>query len=674
MVAISLVFTLVLTENTFTQEARQLLSKYTQSRVQTESELFLTAEKNSQILRDEFLNRRAQPKSAAQIKKDFFSIFEQQKDGLYRIKPEKNDFKHRASVAMLPTSNLTTNFMRDIIIAYDIASEMGPAFRNRYYDTFFPLYGNDANILYLPDTDYAKLTGVTELLVDYESESGSSPLKNPTRSTYWTSVYFDEAVKKWMVSVATPIDGPEGWIGGAGHDVLIDDLIERTENQSIEGTFNLVFNAKGDLIVSQKYSEQIKKSGGQLGLDKITDDDISEISRALRESNEKAATIKTANFVLGFAEIKGPAWRFVSVYPKTLINKHASSTVWIAFIATIFWLLIELMIIWRTLKTEVSNPLEVFINSTKNIFAENSVVKLPLNREDEIGTLAQSFNKMHTEVINTKLGLEDLVTQRTRELEESNQLLVESNRTLDQHYQEQAEFMSIVSHDLKSPLTVILGTAQQTRRRLKNENSDDLISKALDKIEKGAGRMHEIIQSYLTAHRLEFGKIEIQLTQVSSDSLIERFFNFYSDACQKKQLQVNCDNHESLILMVDEALTSQVLDNLISNAVKYCEVGGAVQYSSRAIDGGWEFRISNTGPTLRAEEIPNLFKKYTRLSTRPTAGETSTGLGLSIIKRILDHMNGTVQCLCTENRTEFIVHLSCETQKFDSNQDLAKHG
>jgi signal transduction histidine kinase len=102
----------------------------------------------------------------------------------------------------------------------------------------------------------------------------------------------------------------------------------------------------------------------------------------------------------------------------------------------------------------------------------------------------------------------------------------------------------------------------------------------------------------------------------------------------------------------------EVLSNLISNGVKYCERGQSVYLGARAVNGRLEISVRDTGPGIKAEELPHLFQPYARLSNKPTGGEKSTGLGLSIVREIVELHGGQVLAESTPGRgTTFNVEL-----------------
>jgi signal transduction histidine kinase len=102
----------------------------------------------------------------------------------------------------------------------------------------------------------------------------------------------------------------------------------------------------------------------------------------------------------------------------------------------------------------------------------------------------------------------------------------------------------------------------------------------------------------------------------------------------------------------------EVVTNLISNGVKYCASGQSVHLGARALDDHLDISVRDTGPGIRAEELPHLFEPYAKLSSKPTGGENSTGLGLSIVREIVEMHGGQVFAHSTPGQgTTFNVEL-----------------
>jgi signal transduction histidine kinase len=128
----------------------------------------------------------------------------------------------------------------------------------------------------------------------------------------------------------------------------------------------------------------------------------------------------------------------------------------------------------------------------------------------------------------------------------------------------------------------------------------------------------------------------------------------------RKGLSLCCEGvPESLPQVADPIRLAQVLDNLVSNAIKFTHTGGAVTIALEAEDGGCRITVTDTGQGMDATDLAKLFKEWSRTSAVPTAGERSSGLGLAIVKKIVDAHGGRIDVTSDPGHgTTFAVHLA----------------
>ncbi len=233
--------------------------------------------------------------------------------------------------------------------------------------------------------------------------------------------------------------------------------------------------------------------------------------------------------------------------------------------------------------------------------------------------------------------MEEKVAERTRELQEKNETLVKVN-------QEKNEFLGIAAHDLKNPLAAIQSLANLVRTSFDDFSKHKLIEFA-SMIEVSAQKMFSLIKNLLDVNVIESGKMNFSFCTYDILPFLQTVVNNYQEPAKAKeitlQLQVTQGEYQ---ILADENATIQVLDNLISNAIKYSPRGKTVY--TRILKGENTVRceIQDEGPGLYEKEQRKLFDKFTRLTPRPTGGEHSTGLGLFIVKKLVETMNGQVWC------------------------------
>lgn len=219
--------------------------------------------------------------------------------------------------------------------------------------------------------------------------------------------------------------------------------------------------------------------------------------------------------------------------------------------------------------------------------------------------------------------------------------LAAANDRLKKLNDEKSEFLGIAAHDLRSPLTVVMGCSEMLALdNLPPEKAHRLAAS----ITREADRMRRLISDLLDLNAIEEGRMNIRLAPTLVSSVIDSLVENHTPRAAQKQIAIERRVDPEARAIVDEKALLQALDNLVSNAIKFTKPGGQVSLDVCADRNGVWIKVADTGPGLTPEDKLKLFGRFTRLSARPTAGESSHGLGLSIVKRLVDTMGGTIEC------------------------------
>ena len=228
--------------------------------------------------------------------------------------------------------------------------------------------------------------------------------------------------------------------------------------------------------------------------------------------------------------------------------------------------------------------------------------------------------------------------------------LANVNKRLAHVDQERRAFLSIAAHDLRNPLNTIMGFAQLMRDISPPENS--MHRDAIGRIITGGTRMRDLLDRLLSAQAIEEGKLRLRLERCDLTSLAGTVMENHRLLAEKKQIALELDAPaEPCTVQADRDATMQVLDNLLSNAIKFSPPGRPITVSVLARGGNGtgeaakgSVAVRDAGPGLSEEDQRKLYGKFVRLSAQPTAGESSNGLGLSIVKRLAEEMGGELTC------------------------------
>lgn len=370
------------------------LRDYVDARSQGDSEQFQLAEIQTRMLTDEFM-RRYKVALTQDASAEFNRIFSVYPDGLIRVRPSLNDYRRRATVFIRHDVPLTDDLKRRAVIGYQLLSEWGPLTTNRFLDSFMNM-PEQLSINYAPFVDWSLEAKRETDIYTYETVWRSTLAKNPGRKPFWTSVYYDEGAKKWMLSHVTPGDFEGRWVVSSGHDIVIDDLVKRTVNQQLAGTYNLILRNDGQLIAHPKLAKQIEAAGGNLDVARLGDTELSAIVAAVRKSQHSPVVVEVhgAPFWVGIGRIRGPDWLFVTVYPKSLITAAALSNASYVLLLGAGALILEVLILFMVLRRQVTSPLQSLVLASNRLTHGDYAVRLDWKRPDEIGDLARSFDEM----------------------------------------------------------------------------------------------------------------------------------------------------------------------------------------------------------------------------------------------------------------------------------------
>lgn len=253
-----------------------------------------------------------------------------------------------------------------------------------------------------------------------------------------------------------------------------------------------------------------------------------------------------------------------------------------------------------------------------------------LDQTDYLHEANQTISNMHAEVQRQKMQIEG-----------KNDELLALNM-------EKNNLIGIVAHDLKSPLNQIKGLVTIVKMSTDPSNTEAL--HCIDMIAKSATRLNELIAKILDVEAIESKKINLTLEKVNLSIVLKNLANRYIPSARQKQIEIFCSLEEDVYAQVDKEYVEQVFENLLSNAVKFSPSFRNIYVNLSAKDGKVLGEIKDEGPGLSDDDKKKLFGKYQKLSARPTANETSTGLGLSIVKKFVEAMNGEIWCVSTEGK------------------------
>lgn len=283
----------------------------------------------------------------------------------------------------------------------------------------------------------------------------------------------------------------------------------------------------------------------------------------------------------------------------------------------------------RTLKEDEDTKDIPIIFLTAKVSSEDIIRGFNLGAVDYI---TKPFNpKELLSRVNTHLRLREY----TNELSEKNQQL----QTL---MNEKNEFLGIAAHDLKNPIYSISMLAKVLRDE--KDLSRDEIDEFTGDIVNTADKMLMLIKNLLDINAIEQGKITYTFETIDLSIVFNNIYDIYHELSNKKSINFHFENNaQSSEILTDLIAIRQILDNMVSNAVKYTPKGKNVFLKIYDNNDYLNIEIKDEGPGFTDEDITKLWGKFTRLSAQPTGEEHSTGLGMSIVKKYADAIGAKVE-------------------------------
>lgn len=216
-----------------------------------------------------------------------------------------------------------------------------------------------------------------------------------------------------------------------------------------------------------------------------------------------------------------------------------------------------------------------------------------------------------------------------------------TQRRLEELNEEKTGLMRMAAHDLRNPLASLMLNIE-----ILSENTDPKQREPLDRMMGLAHQMIHMIRNLLDVQALEDGRRRLHIEPVEVTAEVDDVLASMRTQAERKRITLTTDFARTApSALADRGALKQVLNNLVSNAVKYSPYGRMVAVEVEPARGGrLVVRVRDQGPGIGPDEMPRLFQKYVCLSARPTGGEQSTGLGLAIVKQLMAAMNGTVRC------------------------------
>jgi signal transduction histidine kinase len=293
---------------------------------------------------------------------------------------------------------------------------------------------------------------------------------------------------------------------------------------------------------------------------------------------------------------------------------------------------------WVAAFLTFTRPLVQLTDATSKISQGNFNQKVNTSYilfKDEITLLSENFNTMTNHLNELYTSLEDKVEQRTSELADARDEAIQANKS-------KSEFVSIVSHELKLPMTSIKGYSDLMLTGATgalNENQTNFLTT----IRNNVNRMATLVSDLADISRIESGNLRIESRAVPVWDVIDEVITLTKTQVEQKQQQLSLDVSSDLPkAWCDRNRLSQIMTNLISNANKYTPASGRIEVQAHAVDDMIQISVKDDGLGMNGEDQEKLFSTFFRSTDEKVRESPGTGLGLSITKNLIELQGGRI--------------------------------
>ena len=481
---------------------------------------------------------------------------------------------------------------------------------------------------------------------------------------YYDSVpTYSESLKQYVIHFAAPLLDENKTIDGVvvtRHPInkindIFKEIISSDENMDNTNTYIKLdlISANGTVIYSSHDRGSILKVLPNF------QELISQNNSSL--FNSTAPQIQVNDFEIlvsvpqgsGHLDYTGSGWFLLLRENTDIVFGNLQRTVDQFLVVSGIILTISIVLILFIART-ISLPLSKLTDLVIRIGKGNYDSKIDIKSSDEVGELATNLEIMSKNVHDVNRSLNKIVDDRTRELQEANEELRQNDKYLANVNKElrladkaKEEFMSMVSHELKTPLVPARGYIELLLRQKKIGDLIEKQKKYANIIYRNILKLEVLVNDVLDGYKIDMGKLKVQKNLVNVKVLISSVISDLDSLIGEKQITVNVDLRlvEETTIMCDRRRIEQVFANLIKNAIDFVPpISGKITIIAELVNNNTmvQFSVEDNGTGIPYEKMDKLFHKFYQVDTSLIRKHGGSGLGLAICKGIVEAHGGTI--------------------------------
>nr|MBP3599081.1 HAMP domain-containing protein [Eubacterium sp.] len=307
------------------------------------------------------------------------------------------------------------------------------------------------------------------------------------------------------------------------------------------------------------------------------------------------------------------------------------------------------VVIMIFISKQYTKPILELAKLAKKMEELNFDVRYEENRKDEIGVLGHSMN-----------SLSDKLEETISELKTANNELELDIQRKSEQEEMRREFLANVSHELKTPIALIQGYAEGLQENVNDdpESRDFYCEVIVDEADK----MNKMVKRLLSLNQLEFGNGQVQMEHFDVQQVVRSVISASDILFKQKEIRLSFTEGNPVYVWADEYMTEEVVMNYVSNAVNHIGGDRIIEIKIKSVEGKARVSVFNTGDKIPENELDKIWNKFYKVDKARTREYGGNGIGLSIVKAIMDAHNQSYGVKNYENGVEFWFELDEKTE------------
>ena len=611
------------------------LTEYAAERVKTEDRLFSDLVKVHEAASDS-LARRLEALDPATVDREFDAQFPKRADGtrrsvaaLYDGGVVDGDYTYGIGGYLRDADKLTPQQKALFLAATQVVSHTGEAELNRY-DNFYFFTPDTRLVMFGPKRPdrlvyYREKAPPTFDVRGEEMTLLTLPVQNPQRvmkCTKLRKLLSDPSGRGLNSACMTPFDYRGKQLGAWGTSLSLDSYLLRAVEDALPGGRNMIVSSDGELIAAPGLA-----TNGVVDAQALvrveTEEGVSDVVRQIRAIGADVGAIRNGDRVIAYGRLKEPDWYFLMSFPSDDLVRAAVKTASWVLLFGVIGVIIQVALLYRVMRHTVERPLRLLADAHRT--GEVAEAESIEARTDEIGALARTLRSQKDGNIELLRSLEERVAERTIELERANQA--------------KSVFLANMSHELRTPLNGVIAIGDRLAEECDPERRRELAA-----LVTSSGRLLEqVLGDILDVSKIEAGQFRLNPAPFDLAQLVGGVAELHRATAEAKSLHFRWSIEPGVAgsYLGDSGRISQILNNLLANAVKFTVMGEVILSVERA-DDSLTFTVTDTGVGFDDTVRERLFKRFVQADQSITRQFGGTGLGLSICAALTDMMGGRI--------------------------------